>query len=1687
MRFMSDFRLAFCLLLLSGLACLTPVLGWAQVGGNYDASWYDSEAPYVRIGVTEDGVYRVGAEAVSSALPEGTDLLGIDPATIRLIENGTEIPIEVTGAQDGTLDAEDAITFVGRRNRGTDEVWAYNGNADAQSSAYRSLYSDTTYYWMTWGADPGRRYQESTPPPSDVTVRTLRDTAHVEEENFYYFGRSRDSGHPFYTQSEGYYWTRFRHSNTSSIARTYSLPLGRRTDSQTDLTLTLRLDAATNSCHRVEIEAELRQSDGSVAFQNLESVKWDGPKRQTVNVSLSQDRVPNNGLELRLTSHNSGFSDSNCPDPESTPNHVLFDWAEVAYTRTLEAQNDRQHFTAPPADERSFALTAHTSDSVHVYSPSQARRYSGATGDTTNISTASTTSPTRYWAVGSDSYRTPAAIQYDAPSNWSNPEAHSADYLLLTTEALLPAAQQLAEYRRAHDGYEVEVALVKNVFDEFDYGRPTPIAIRRFVRASQSWDPAPRFLSIFADAQYPIRDGSVDTLYPEWSVPSFGYSPSDGWFAMQAEGPEDWSESLAVGRIPVRSVAQGEVFIEKLQNYEAAPLERWQKRMLLLAGGTTESEQRSLQFYSNRWGEIASDTVTSIDGQQTRVHTGMDTLRYYKNVTDPLDASFQDSLAVDLKRGSGWLNYFGHSAAQTWEIVTDPPSEFDNAGRLPIVISLGCRTGAFAGGRFEEKSAPSLGEQLVVGSVRSDGSPRPGARNGGIAHFGESALGNLLPSARLNDALVQRVFVDTMRVLGEAIRSAKAEVAADFGGSDLYVKHLLQYGLLGDPATNMALPSRPDLHVSSNLLSIEPTAPIPSDQLTVTARIQNRGMIPSDSVTATLLWERPDGTVTQRTQRLARFPLERTLQFSFSLDERALGTNTFRIRVDTENEYAEARENNNVAERTQVVFDTGVAPLSPFDYGTVSTNRPTLEFTVTGQSGTAVPVVMQLDTVPDFSSPFRREVQRTVDGLVGTWQPDAVPSRQTYYWRARLADAAETTWRTTRFTVTDDGPDASWHQQGRLFDTNTSVQLLHSDGSWSFDRYTRTVLVNSERGKGSRVNGFIVDGTQQYEYLQFGFGVLVMNGETGAVRDSESFPTYDLEQEHEDEVGDQQEAIDALAAFLDEVPQQGDYVYVRTRHLARKSGPSIPDEVKSLFRNLGTSVQSDSVYSTAIDTLTYEHVWALKTRKGHPGETVERVSPPSESEEVNEILLELRPDFSHAFGQTISPRIGPANSWSSLSWAGSTPDPEDRLEIEVLSADSSVLIGNLTDPSGQQSLSSIDAETHRYLHLRASLGDSTNRTAGQLYQWSVAHEGVPELAVDPSGLKALPDTLEQGQTRSVALPVVNLGSVASASVPVHVTLTDASNTTTTLTADTLEALAANGGRDTTSFTFSATDNPGGNVITADVAPDGPPERITSNNTAIRNVFVRKDETPPDVQVLANGRELPATREDLNNLQAPELPFVSTQPTLEIRISDNNPHLPLRDTSHADVFLKGGLPTRDPVLTSPFRRIPYSSDALELVPPDSGTSEPLRLLFSPDLNSRDSTYTLKVEARDARGNEVEPYQGSFRVQEEQVIRDVYPYPNPMRTHTTFAFRVEGGRNEMLRDFTLRIYTLSGRLVRELNERNLEKPLSVGWNMLRWNGRDEDGDRVASGVYLYRVSVEGSETTFRGNVEKVTVIR
>ena len=148
----------FCFAVLLVVVSLSSAHGQAP-----ESDWYDASASYVRIAVAEDGVYAVDRNALEQAgLPSSADA-----TTFRLFERGQEIPIQV--------ESSDRILFVGTRNRGDDELWAYNNIDRYQSSDDRSLYSDTTYYWLTWGGAAGQRYADASPETPTAVASSVRD------------------------------------------------------------------------------------------------------------------------------------------------------------------------------------------------------------------------------------------------------------------------------------------------------------------------------------------------------------------------------------------------------------------------------------------------------------------------------------------------------------------------------------------------------------------------------------------------------------------------------------------------------------------------------------------------------------------------------------------------------------------------------------------------------------------------------------------------------------------------------------------------------------------------------------------------------------------------------------------------------------------------------------------------------------------------------------------------------------------------------------------------------------------------------------------------------------------------------------------------------------------------------------------------------------------------------------------------------------------------------------------------------------------------------------------------------------------------------------------------------------------------------------------------------------------------
>jgi len=167
--------------------------------------------------------------------------------------------------------------------------------------------------------------------------------------------------------------------------------------------------------------------------------------------------------------------------------------------------------------------------------------------------------------------------------------------------------------------------------------------------------------------------------------------------------------------------------------------------------------------------------------------------------------------------------------------------------------------------------------------------------------------------------------------------------------------------------------------------------------------------------------------------------------------------------------------------------------------------------------------------------------------------------------------------------------------------------------------------------------------------------------------------------------------------------------------------------------------------------------------------------------------------------------------------------------------------------------------------------------------------------------------------------------------------------------------------------------------------------------------------------------------------------------------------------------------------------------------DGETSNPFILndYFTSDLDSYQSgeikynftaiepgVHTLTIKIWDVNNNSSEKtIEFEVREKEELSLEHVLNYPNPFTTSTDFYFEHNQSCSSL--DAQIQILTISGKLVKTINQ-----PVqTVGYRSegIHWNGRDDFGDQLAKGVYIYRLLVRTPEGEQAEKLEKLVILK
>jgi len=135
-------------------------------------------------------------------------------------------------------------------------------------------------------------------------------------------------------------------------------------------------------------------------------------------------------------------------------------------------------------------------------------------------------------------------------------------------------------------------------------------------------------------------------------------------------------------------------------------------------------------------------------------------------------------------------------------------------------------------------------------------------------------------------------------------------------------------------------------------------------------------------------------------------------------------------------------------------------------------------------------------------------------------------------------------------------------------------------------------------------------------------------------------------------------------------------------------------------------------------------------------------------------------------------------------------------------------------------------------------------------------------------------------------------------------------------------------------------------------------------------------------------------------------------------------------------------------------------------------------YKPQLE--DGNYSLSITGRNNAGNQANNLTKDFSVSSEPKIIELYNYPNPFSSDTYFTFKLTQIPDEL----KIKIFTVAGRLIKYFNLNPAK--LNYDFNRIHWDGRDQDGDLIANGVYLYKaiMTIGGKTQTL---TQKLAVMR
>jgi hypothetical protein len=1569
---------------------------------------------------------------------------------------------------DAKFDGGEFLEFYGQRNDGTLDSKLYE-SPSAQPHKYQNLFSDTTAYFLTVNQQPvqGKRmgvFDEvnSTSIPKEISHNAERLAVYTAE---YAVGETVNqfTTQSYYDNGEG--WT------GATICTLNSDCVG---NEQRDFLVDQLIDVKTLMPPPVlEIQltgrdallhqAEIYVGAGVGSLRLLATKTFEYFQTPVYNETINwSDIAPDGKLVVRVKALGVGG---------------VRERLSVAYLKVKFAQG----FNLASATTRTFGLNDNAGVSGKAYVELEntvaGTRLWDITDPSTLVQIGTRTSGNLLTAIVPN---TASARKLYASNTFLTPEIPKiktvtfqdintqSNFIIVSHPSLMQPAldysdpvEAYAAYRASGPGggYNTVVVNIDQLYDQFNFGEISPLAIREFMRYMIGVGD-PQYLFLVGKGREvhsgihrraPIANEAPDL------VPTGGSPGSDMVFTAGLKG-EPFVPAVATGRLTATTPLQVAAYLNKVKQTEGTPFnDLWRKKILHLSGGIQPNELVLFKGFMQGFAQIAEGDFL-----------GGDVITLGKHGV--ADVEFIN-ISKQINSGLNLVTFFGHSAVNATDIdiglVTDPVLGYNNPGKYPAFLVNGCNAGEYF------NNGMNFGEDWTMATDK-------GARN----FIANSSYGFEDGLRAYTTYFYEVAFADPVYLakgIGDVQREVASRMLTSFGVTEKFTAQVQQMVLLGDPSLRLFAPTTPDYSISGESISVVAYDGRPIHALTDSLEVQiltrNLGRSTSHPLVVKLV-HTVDDVVTEYERQYPRVLNQDTLKFPIVRGNgNFFGNNKIEVFLDPDNKIEELDETNNKSEWTRFIQFNGTQNLQPADFGIVNSTTANVLFQDTDVLSGEKTYQVQLDTTISFTSGFLQSINVTGKVLLKSQFNLLDDDSTVYYWRSKSSDKPADEWETTSFSYIKDGK-TGWAQMAfdqliensfkslvedtekRKFyfePTNVSIVVKSLGSANATPGATGSFQVNDAEYyyspqefscRNNTINLVAFDRSSVVPYLAVPFTFLNSFGRACG-REPQLINSFAAA---ETSTGNH----DDLAQFVDNV-KEGDSVVLFTMGDAGFS--SWTAGIKTKLGELG-------IRDTDIDTfLPGEPIIILAKKGSAPGTATILRSSEALPETLELQLTDTLTGFVTE-GSMRSVLIGPALKWNSVSPKFRLDDLTDEVGVDIYKVErdgKESLI--FYDQKTSLEITNIDASVYPFIRLVYRTSDPVNLTPAALQSWIVEFEPAPDGLLLPAG-PVTQVSVNEGDSHTVMFDFVNISQVnftdSLSSVMSVLTRNNRTRETSTFR---IQGPAAG---DTTHFsrTIQTRGKAGTNDVMLVVNNTSVTEQYYQNNSLELSEYLNviRDRINPVLDVTVDGRYLS------------DGDFVAASPLIKVVLTDENPLIQLKDTTSLNLSLAYPCGQDE----CPPKRISFSRSDVTW----SIADNKLVFEFTPK-GLAGGDYVLYAEGKDASGNPSgdEQYQVSFVVEEEEGMIFYDPHPNPSSTGFFFEFTAAGATPP--ESFVLTIIDREGRDVARFTEEDAPA-LRVGINQLRWSGLDSRGYRLSDGLYFYLLTVRSGEFEFK-NSGRIVIIR